>query len=129
MANGRRVKRLQELIAEIELLPPSPDRDRLLSEFRSRAVDLDTGVTPRAMLPIRVIPETRTPRENTARVAPPAPPSPPAPATEVVPPSRVHEVKEQFALDERLTLDDAPRPPVRTRGDGALAPWTLGLRG
>jgi hypothetical protein len=50
MVTGRRVKRLRDLVAQIELLPVSPDRDRL-SEFRSRAVDVDTGVTPRANLP------------------------------------------------------------------------------
>ena len=53
MATGRRVKRLRDLVAQIELLPVSPDREHLLSEFRSRVVDVDTGVTPRAMLPLR----------------------------------------------------------------------------
>jgi hypothetical protein len=53
MVTGRRVKRLRDLVAQIELLPVSPDRDRLLSEFRSRAVDVDTGVTPRAIPPAR----------------------------------------------------------------------------
>ena len=53
MVKARRVRRLRDLIAQIESLPESPDRDRLLSEFRSRAVDIDTGVTPRAILPMR----------------------------------------------------------------------------
>ena len=53
MATGRRVKRLREMVHQIERLPESPDRERLLSEVRSRAVDVDTGVTPRAMFPLR----------------------------------------------------------------------------
>jgi hypothetical protein len=52
MAAGR-VKRLKDLVELLEQLPASPDRDRVLSEVRSRAVDVDTGVKPRAMLPVR----------------------------------------------------------------------------
>src|SRR5919106_837919 len=50
---AKRVKRLKDLIDLLERLPASPERDRVLSEVRSRAVDVDTGVTPRAMLPLR----------------------------------------------------------------------------
>ena len=50
---AKRVKRLKDLVGLLERLPASPDRDRVLSEVRSRAVDLDTGVRPRAMLPVR----------------------------------------------------------------------------
>jgi hypothetical protein len=50
---AKRVKRLKDLVDLLERLPASPDRDRVLSEVRSRAVDVDTGVTPRAMLPLR----------------------------------------------------------------------------
>jgi|SRR5215208_628697 len=110
-----RIKRLRELIAEIELLPESPERDRLLSEFRSRAVDLDTGVTPRAVLPVREIPDPRPPRRAVApKVAPPAP----AHAIEV---ARAADDKP-FGVEERLSLEDALR-------DHPVAPWTLGLRG
>jgi hypothetical protein len=42
--------RLKQLVARLEQLPVSAERDRMLSEVRSRAVDLDTGVAPRAML-------------------------------------------------------------------------------
>jgi hypothetical protein len=128
MITEPRVKRLRELIAELEQLPESPERDRLLSEFRSRAVDLDTGVTPRAILPLREIPEARPPRRESApkltKVAPPAPPA----AIEV---ARAAE-DEPFCVEERLSLEDALRhsgPHASTRGDGAVAPWTLGLRG
>jgi hypothetical protein len=117
MITEPRLKRLRELIAEIELLPESPERDRLLSEFRSRAVDLDTGVTPRAVLPLR---ETPDPRPRQRAVVPKAAPPAPAPvrAIEVARPAD----DELFAVDERLSLEDALR-------DHPVAPWTLGLRG
>ena len=44
--------RLKELLTRLEQLPASAKRNRMLSEVRSRAVDLDTGVAPRAMLPV-----------------------------------------------------------------------------
>ena len=50
---AERVKRLKDLTDMVLRLPESPDRDRLLHEVRSRAVDLDTGVTPRGMVPLR----------------------------------------------------------------------------
>ena len=53
MTTGRRIKRLNDMVERIERLPASEVRDRLLREVRSRAVDVDTGVTPRAMLPLR----------------------------------------------------------------------------
>jgi hypothetical protein len=62
-----RVERLRDLVEVIEHLPASPERDRLLSEARARAVDVDTGVTPRAMLPLR---------EPAPVPAPPRPPRP-----------------------------------------------------
>jgi hypothetical protein len=141
MATGPRVKRLRDLVAQIELLPASPDRDRLLSEFRSRAVDVDTGVTPRAILPLREPapgPDLRTPpRRGKApsirRMAPP----PPAPAVELARPAgaagRSKTLGEPSWVDERLSLDDSlrlsPLPLARTRGDRAIPSWTLGLRG
>ena len=50
---AERLKRMKELVDQLEQLPAWPDRDRVLAEVRSRAVDVDTGVTPRAMLPVR----------------------------------------------------------------------------
>ena len=52
LASERRRTQLKRLVERLEQLPASPQRDRMLSEVRSRAVDLDTGVTPRAMLPV-----------------------------------------------------------------------------
>jgi hypothetical protein len=139
MATGRRVKRLRDLVAQIELLPDSPDRERLLSEFRSRVVDVDTGVAPRAMLPLREsAPVVRRPPErdraaSTTRMAPP----PPAPTVELARPASVagrsKNVEEPFWVDERLSLEDSLRlSPLPMFGRGAkraVPSWTLGLRG
>ena len=68
--------RLKELIAQLEQLPASEQRDRMLSEVRSRAVDLDTGVAPRAMLPVHAPilgPRRPPPRFSTRRGATPRP--------------------------------------------------------
>lgn len=70
MTRAGRLQRLRGLIAKIELLPVSPERDRLLSEFRSRAVDIDTGVAPRAMLPMAD--PTPDPVVKLSRPVPPA---------------------------------------------------------
>jgi hypothetical protein len=139
MVTARRVKRLRDQIAAIELLPVSPDRDRLLSEFRSRAVDVDTGVTPRAILPMRApapVPARPPQRDSALSMTPMAPP-PPAPAAAFARPasaaSRSKNLDESFWVDGRLSLEDSlrrsPPPHVRTRGDRAVPPWTLGFRG
>jgi hypothetical protein len=77
-----RVERLRDLVQVIERLPVSPERDRLLSEVRARAVDVDTGVRPRAMLPLRepapapARPRSPTP-ERVASIIPALRPLPP----------------------------------------------------
>jgi len=141
MATGRRVQRLRDMVDQIERLPDSPDRDRLLSEVRSRAVDLDTGVTPRAMLPLRepapalvpARPATRDRAKIIKRVMSRAP----APAVELAGPSSApgpsRTPEQSFLLDDRLSLEDrlqlSPLPDVRVRGNRVAPPWTFGLRG
>ncbi|MET0614352.1 MAG: hypothetical protein ABW142_02820 [Thermoleophilaceae bacterium] len=127
-----RIKRLKDLIDVVMQLPESPDRDRLLSEVRSRAVDLDTGVTPRAMLPVRepapVPVAPRLPKRRT--VMPPAPPRTPSP-----PPalgfSSTAELDWDKVLSETalLSLDDAPDCWPARQDDRSARPWTVGLRG
>jgi hypothetical protein len=132
---AKRVKRLKDLVGLLERLPASPDRDRVLSEVRSRAVDLDTGVTPRAMHPVRepaplpVLP--RAPKRDTARIAPAAPP-PPAPALGLA-----HSAfatgpwkgpDQKRCVGERLSLEDSPPRHARAQGDRAVPPWTRSLR-
>jgi hypothetical protein len=139
MVTARRVKRLRDLIAEIELLPVSPDRDRLLSEFRSRAVDVDTGATPRAMLPLREpAPAPALDHKPPQRARAPSMtrmPPPPALAVEFARPASAagrSKNLEPFWVDRRLSLEDPLRlspPDIRTRGDRAVPSWTLGLRG
>ena len=52
MSSEHRLRRLRELLNRIEQLPASPETERMLREVRARVVDVDTGVTPRAMLPV-----------------------------------------------------------------------------
>ncbi len=141
MATQGRIQRLRDMVAQIERLPESPERDRLLSEVRSRAVDVDTGVSPRAMLPLREPPPPpltvlpRPAKRDNARFIRRVVPRTPAPAVESarhrsaaagppMPPER------SFLLDDYLSLEDAPSlPDIRVGDDLAAAPWTFGLRG
>ena len=113
-------------------LPESPDRDRLLSEVRSRAVDLDTGVTPRAMLPLRepapVLVAPRLAKRRTVMpAAPPRTPSPaPAPALGSTAELDWDKVLSDTAL---LSLDDAPDCWPAQQDDRSARPWAVGLRG
>jgi hypothetical protein len=135
-----RLQRLKDLVEKLERLPESPDRDRVLAEVRSRAVDLDTGVTPRAMLPVREptpppsAPKPRPERYRftaTTRTQSPARPVPPArPAV-----TRATTTDDLGVLlwDDRLSLEDAPElaplPHAAKHPDGSVPPWALGLRG
>ena len=60
MSTEHRLRRLRELLARIEQLPASSERERMLGEVRARVVDVDTGVTPRAMLPVDLVPTLAT---------------------------------------------------------------------
>jgi hypothetical protein len=140
---AKRVKRLKDLVDLLERLPASPDRDRVLSEVRSRAVDVDTGVTPRAMLPLRepapapapVLPRPPKPHATSSimRTAPPRR----APAVELAHPasaaSRSKNLERSLWAHERLSLEDSlppsPLPHTRAQGDRVIPPWTRGLRG
>ncbi len=123
MDKVRRVERLRALVAQIELLPASPARDRMLSEFRSRAVDIDTGVAPRAILPLQDFAPLRVPdkpprRERAPRIERIAPPAA-APPIKLPSSDTLHE---PLAFDERLSLHDS-------LPSSAVQPWTRGLRG
>lgn len=69
MTTDVRLKRLRDLIVQVEQMPPSPERDRVLQEIRARAVDVDTGVSPRAMLPVEPAPQISQPRQVLRRAA------------------------------------------------------------
>jgi hypothetical protein len=120
VSDGQRLQRLRELLDQLERLPASAERERMLREVRRRFVDVETGEPPQAITPVEPEP---TPVPRTVREPRPArkprPPRtvavpPPAPAEPVDPPS--------LGTPELLWLDDA----------AAVAParsWTRGLRG
>ena len=141
MASGLRVKRLKHMVDRIERLPASEVRDRLLSEVRSRAVDVDTGVTPRAMLPLREPAQPPMlrwpPKRNRTTIIRQVASRPSSPAVEPARRSsaakRGTEPQQSVWLDDRLSLEDtlqlASVPFVRVRGNRTVPPWTFGLRG
>jgi hypothetical protein len=142
MATGRRVKRLKDLVDQIERLPESPERDRLLSEIRSRAVDIETGVTPRAMLPLREpepppVPIWAPNHDRAAGITPLAPRPPAAADTDPQPASTAGRSQDKeesvWPVEGLLSLEDplqrSPLPYVRARGDRRIPPWARGLRG
>jgi hypothetical protein len=124
-----RVKRLKDLTDMLLRLPESAERDRLLDEVRSRAVDLDTGVTPRAMLPLH----EPAPPPVTPRPKPPAPYRPsrvaprPAPALSAPVAKLSSDLVDWPAV--LLSLDESQPPDAPARDGATVAPWTLGLRG
>ena len=139
MTTGRRMQRLREMAASIERLPASEARDRLLYEVRSRAVDVDTDVTPQALPPMREpepIPEAAG-RTNTkhagsvTRRAPQAQASPTKSTASAPTDSRFPTGREEPLprSSERLSFEDPlPLPHVPGRGGRAVPPWTHGLR-
>ena len=131
---GSRVQRLRDLVARLEQLPASEERDRVLAEVRARTVDVDTGETPRAMLPVDPVvltPELLKP-SPVARRADVVVPYQPQPARTVatqVPASvpeaeKLNELLRLLAVDEQLSLEDAPAPSSQ-----APRRWEQGLRG
>jgi hypothetical protein len=128
-----RIKRLKDLIDAVERLPASPERERLLSEVRSRAVDLDTGVTPRAMLPVRepaTMPAATRPPKARA-VAPPPRPRTPSPTPSAAPLASTPNLDWDRVINGTalLSLDEAPECWPSLHDAKTPRPWTLGLRG
>jgi hypothetical protein len=141
MSGDNRLQRLRDLIGRLEQLPESDERDRVIREVRARAVDLDTGVTPRAML--RIDPAGIRPDRRAAHTAPLPEPAKLARATPQkdcpppalrwsrspmrgVPAPVTHSI-DLLAAGERLCLEDSPvaEAPEET----AHRPWARGLRG
>ena len=132
---GSRVQRLRDLVARLEQLPSSEERDRVLAEVRARTVDVDTGETPRAMLPVDPVvltPELLKPSPVAPRRTDVVAPYRPQPARIVathVPASvpeaeKLNELLRLLAVDEQLSLEDAPAPSSQ-----APRRWEQGLRG
>jgi hypothetical protein len=132
VSSEQRLQRLRELIAQLERLPASADRERMLREVRGRLVDLDTGVAPRAMLPIEAeAMHAADPAPRTVRAPRPRPPLPADDARRpraVPPPKPVETIS--LGVSDLLSLDDpAPSPPREERPERRAGPWTRGLRG
>ena len=153
VSSGNRVKRLRDLVEQLERLPPTAERDRMLREVRARVVDVDTGADTQALLPVdRDSPamrlpgavaatpafEDRRPRRTTALPQPARPVR--VPARETVPGAGANVVAERsspaaadllaLAADELLSLDDLPSFDAdEAREARTPAPWTRGLRG
>ncbi len=103
----------------------------MLAEVRARAVDLETGVAPRAMLPVEI---SHLMRDEKPRIAPAHSPAParapiparqpaivdrvPAPAPRAAQPTAVSI--DLLAGEERLSLEESSAPHRA---------WQHGLRG
>ena len=134
-----RLKRLKDLVDQLERQPASPDRDRVLAEVRSRAVDVDTGVTPRAMLPMREpTPPPSAPKRRQECHRPRVTTRTPSPARPAQParPALAHATTEDLGVllwDDRPSMEDspelAPLPHAPRNPDGSVPPWAFGLRG
>jgi hypothetical protein len=133
-----RLKRLKDLVDQLERMPASPDRDRVLAEVRSRAVDVDTGVTPRAMLPVREPAPPSAPKRRPEGFRPRATTRTPSPARPVQParPALARATTDDLGVllwDDRLSLEYspelAPMPHAPGNPDGSVPPWAFGLRG
>jgi hypothetical protein len=134
MSASERLKRLKDLVDQLERLPPSAQRDRLLADARGRFVDVDTGEEPGPMRvpepppPPAAPPFARpaSPARPPRPAAPPAPAAPGRPAPSVPPPARPAEPAEWDVIGE-LSLDEGS--PGEAPGDDGPPPWRLGLRG
>ena len=119
------MKRLRELLQQIERLPPSAERERMLREVRGRLVDVDTGVTTRGMMPVDA--ESRPvvpPSPAAARRPKPGRRPPAAPRAEPSDPGDFGSLAEHGLL----SLGD-PAPPPPPRPADRPRPWARGLRG
>lgn len=146
MTTDRRLERLRDLVHRVERMPPSPERERVLREIRARAVDVDTGVAPRAMLPPDPAPPIRqAPRRKTAADSKPTQPPAPAEVDPVGQPDRAAEpertapaatgpVESLLArADQLLTLEEGqglwPSAEGHEPTEQDARPWRKGLRG
>ena len=147
MAPDRRLERLRDLLARLERLPASAQREWMLQEVRARLVDVETGAEPHPMRALheepvatpvtgtRPVPRSRPKRARAAA----SPRLLPEDSTPELPPSlpaasRVDGPDPTVAMlgdDEVLWLNDGPEPTESDPADGStgVAPWRRGLRG
>jgi hypothetical protein len=142
MNDRERLNKLRALREQLKRLPPSAERDRMLREVGSRAVDLESS-EPRATMrplsaepapPAAAPPVPTEPAVQRARTTRRASPATRRPGTQgeagrvrtraAAADAFIASVRPTPALPEGLllSLDDTPLPT----GD---QPWTRGLRG
>jgi hypothetical protein len=107
VSSEHRLKRLRHLLAQLERLPPSPERERMLREVRARVVDVDTGIAPSTLLAghaeSALAADARLPARQAPRGVAPAPaaaghrPRPAAPAEPPEPVRAPHDEAEVVA--------------------------------
>jgi hypothetical protein len=137
-----RIKRLRALLAQLEQLPATAERDRMVREVRARVVDVDTGVDPVTFLPAQLDSMPAQEPEVTLRRAPRAVarnpagqsrrPRATAPPRPDQPDRSLPHTGDGLPLeaDMLLCLDDStPFSPSDADPGHASAPWTRGLRG
>jgi hypothetical protein len=132
MKDRDRLDQLRELLARLERMPASADRDWMLAEVRARAVDVETGV---ATAPMRALPHGEPASEVAGEPAPRAArqrrsrraqrptlvhPPMPAPVRE----SRPEDVVDLLEQGGVICLDDSPAAAT-----AASRAWSGGLRG
>jgi hypothetical protein len=131
VSSERRLKRLKDLLDQLERLPASADRDRMLREVRGRVVDLDTGEPPRAMMPVDATPDpaprtVRAPRSVRRMPADEGRRPRAVPLPEPAKPAHV----ASLGADELLSLEPSgPLPPLREARAEPAGAWRRGLRG
>jgi hypothetical protein len=120
MSSEHRLRRLRELLNRIEQLPASSETERMLREVRARVVDVDTGVTPRAMLPVDPDPMLATD---------PGPPTAHAPKALVRPPVDHDRGRHEGPPPERRKpAHTAPREAI-SRSNGCIPTAGLAFAG
>jgi hypothetical protein len=145
VSSEHRLKRLRDLLGQLQRLPVSAERERMIREVRARIVDVDTGVPPSALL--QVFPDSTpapAPRSRTTRAPSTVAPKPAAkpvhvsPAKDVAPfcaevaadgSSTAADDRLSLAAGELLSLDDSWFAPIEPQAEPAAAPWRYGLRG
>jgi hypothetical protein len=142
MSGDHRLERLRELVGRLEQLPGSDERDRVIREVRARAVDLDTGEAPRAML---TVDSTGARARTSARPVPPPEPVevplqaprknyPPPPAQQwsrpvLRVPAQTTDSIDLLTAGEQLCLEELPVLHAGTQDAPGRRPWARGLRG
>ena len=136
-----RLEELRHLVRRLEALPASDERDHVLRAARGRAVDVDTGVAPRAICPVEPAEAALRGARATERPVRRGVPLAVSPEGWQTPlfrprasafraPPRTHSRSIDLLMAEgRLCLEDPPISAALTPGGSARDGWRRGLRG